>query len=1151
MQSSSPANGMHSQTGTAASCAFSAAWTHTGQKIRIKSRIADKVTDFFKNVTSVKPIKIITPSFVKIKRNRGGFVSILRDQGQAGAGFQMKCNLSKAEVYCYNIEYTKEEEAVSMEFREKCPEIAGTDLWKIFEKKAGDDHEFIAAVGEICYEGVLLSKDVIRFFPTFTLHDGTHLAGVCKWMIRLLGDKKDDLTFEEAAMLVMAACCHDIGMSVSDDQRKELEAELATGDYTEEWLEYFRKYPGDEVAYHESRTVTEEMLRKYIRENHSRRISEQLPHEWPDALTRRGIHRETLIRVCESHGESLSELFDLLPLADCDLNLCVVLLRLADLLDYDAARAPENLFRHLGLDHPETAEQKISREEWKKNRSGWFGEIREGMIPYTARFADPQTEHEVMGYLAWLRSELILCNEFLSRFSKRWQGLELPYRVVENVERVGYEAGDFHLTMDQDRILELLTGENLYSDPGVFVRELLQNAIDAVLTRRRLDPGFGEKGGKIVVHTWMDNEGYGWFRIEDDGIGMDEHIVKDYFLKVGRSYYTSDEYKAAMIHKVRDTDFTPTSRFGIGILSCFMSDPDNNRLEVVTRRYSPGPGTRNPVYRLDVTGLHGYYFLTEVKKGRPGQPMHRPVGADGTDDGYLHRVGTTICVRVNMYRMGGPRAFKDLMDKYVCFPEVPVEFHGPEGTYTYPTQQELMDLVHSMNPDGPGAEPKEYEHPITDEMFDEFKREMPFMKWESSERPALVLKYYPLDWLSGTENISGVAIEICIKDSMKCELVKYQENEYPVEVCADSKVVYFQNKIMIRLESFCPDNHRNRQLPKEKGYLLDAYKKTVSFNIPFKDLLSMLSEEEAPIFMKIFVSNAVSGDFIFKYNEDHGTCAAYNGVLSDTSDLLDIDREYMNSIILLSGVNCPGVNMARNIITSLPLETFCNLVRIRDILNDWNWLRYYSNTGLLDDKSFALTEAWRFRSILERHPDWEDQIQIRTDILSEERVSLSELEGMLKNKEEVMVDGVYRNPYDLLCLAALKRHFTVWIDFSKHGISNMTLKSGKSDLEEFPVILFFHPKEKNTVLGRISDFSINYYNQEHRFSTWLIKNRKELQDKVPGMYNNILTTMILGEEISVIVKEINDILERLKQFPGNPFNISRELYLSEGDFIKS
>lgn len=154
------------------------------------------------------------------------------------------------------------------------------------------------------------------------------------------------------------------------------------------------------------------------------------------------------------------------------------------------------------------------------------------------------------------------------------------------------------------------------------------------------------------------------------------------------------------------------------------------------------------------------------------------------------------------------------------------------------------------------------------------------------------------------------------------------------------------------------------------------------------------------------------------------------------------------------------------------------------------------------------------------------------------------------NKEEVMADEVCRNSYDLLCMAALKRHFTVWIDFSNYEISNMTLKNGKSDLEEFPVILFFHPKEKNAVLGRIGGLNINYYNQEHRFSMWLIKNRKELQDKVPGMYNNILMTMLFDEEISVIVKDLNDILDRLKQFPGNPFNISQELYLSESDFIK-
>ena len=207
--------------------------------------------------------------------------------------------------------------------------------------------------------GVTLSRDVIRFFPTFTLHDGTHLACVCKWMIRLLGDRKAELTAEEAAILLMSACCHDMGMSVSDKQKAELGKELTTGDYTEEWLEYFRDYPADELEYDKNHSISGEMLRKYIRRNHSRHIAEQLTDQWPPELTERGIHREVLIRICESHGKSLSDFRDLMPASNCNLNMCSVLLRLADSLDYDAARAPESLFRQLGLDHPETEEKPV------------------------------------------------------------------------------------------------------------------------------------------------------------------------------------------------------------------------------------------------------------------------------------------------------------------------------------------------------------------------------------------------------------------------------------------------------------------------------------------------------------------------------------------------------------------------------------------------------------------------------------------------------------------------------------------------------------------------------------------------------------------------------------------------------------------------
>ena len=53
----------------------------------------------------------------------------------------------------------------------------------------------------------MLAKDVIRFFPTFTLHDSTHIAGVCRWMVRLLGDWAAELNAQDAALLMVTACC--------------------------------------------------------------------------------------------------------------------------------------------------------------------------------------------------------------------------------------------------------------------------------------------------------------------------------------------------------------------------------------------------------------------------------------------------------------------------------------------------------------------------------------------------------------------------------------------------------------------------------------------------------------------------------------------------------------------------------------------------------------------------------------------------------------------------------------------------------------------------------------------------------------------------------------------------------------------------------
>ena len=66
--------------------------------------------------------------------------------------------------------------------------------------------------------------------------------------------------------------------------------------------------------------------------------------------------------------------------------------------------------------------------------------------------------------------------------------------------------------------------------------------------------------------------------IKDNGKGMSASIIENYLLKIGNSYYQSPDFYQSQA----ETGFvyTPTSQFGIGILSCFII---GDRIEIVTK----------------------------------------------------------------------------------------------------------------------------------------------------------------------------------------------------------------------------------------------------------------------------------------------------------------------------------------------------------------------------------------------------------------------------------------------------------------------------------------------------------------------------------------------------------------------------------------
>ncbi|WP_432942234.1 HSP90 family protein [Kribbella sp. CA-253562] len=130
--------------------------------------------------------------------------------------------------------------------------------------------------------------------------------------------------------------------------------------------------------------------------------------------------------------------------------------------------------------------------------------------------------------------------------------------------------GSENFRVDLQGVVDLLS-HHLYSSPRVYLRELLQNAVDAVTARRNVEPAAPGRIDLVVDGQRLS--------ISDTGIGLRPDEVRELLATIGRSS-KRDEIGFAR------TEFL--GQFGIGLLSAFMVADD---IEVVTRP-ADGPTTR-------------------------------------------------------------------------------------------------------------------------------------------------------------------------------------------------------------------------------------------------------------------------------------------------------------------------------------------------------------------------------------------------------------------------------------------------------------------------------------------------------------------------------------------------------------------------------
>ncbi len=126
--------------------------------------------------------------------------------------------------------------------------------------------------------------------------------------------------------------------------------------------------------------------------------------------------------------------------------------------------------------------------------------------------------------------------------------------------------------VDLRGLVDLLS-HHLYSSPKVYVRELLQNGIDAVTQRGAHDDR------PAILLTGSDRSADGRMHCFDSGIGLDTDDVRTFLATIGRS------------SKRDELGFTRSDllgQFGIGLLSAFLV---TDEIEVLTRK-GDGPIVR-------------------------------------------------------------------------------------------------------------------------------------------------------------------------------------------------------------------------------------------------------------------------------------------------------------------------------------------------------------------------------------------------------------------------------------------------------------------------------------------------------------------------------------------------------------------------------
>jgi len=493
-----------------------------------------------------------------------------------------------------------------------------------------------------------LTTNRTEFFPEYTDHGIDHIQSVINTAENIISDESwEVISPEDIYVLTTSVLLHDCAMHLSREGLWNLISnDLYNGvllgfENEEEWSVRWDNFRGEvkrfdehdytnffgefrEVNFPEVGCASLEDNQKIIIGDFVRRYHACIAQ----VIATYGIPcKEGAVKVFDSNFNYLNQLSGLIarshnhPLRDIvDLlgderkrehrnthpTYLMGILRIADYLQLKSDRTPKILFKTVAFCSP------ISIKEWRKHLSiiSTNDFHPDDELLYIEAFPeDASTLVGIKKLLIGLQKELdeywAVSGEVYSRYEPL-NKLSLKYRRVKsNIDNPVKYVDNNHKTYypevlsvraDNQKLFPLLI-KPLYGDlPQVGLRELLQNALDA--TNERYGQEVSENVNELDIPYGINIEIdfiKNTFMINDNGVGMSADIIKDYFLKIGSSYRTSEQWKSDFCEG-DSTNIPRTGKFGIGMLAGFLI---GDKIEVRTRHIAENSKAINFSYKLD------------------------------------------------------------------------------------------------------------------------------------------------------------------------------------------------------------------------------------------------------------------------------------------------------------------------------------------------------------------------------------------------------------------------------------------------------------------------------------------------------------------------------------------------------------------------